>query len=132
MEEQGQADLQIDRAPGAAEHRPGMMLCGAQPQVGNDGKRGRTGEDHYETASLARDRHSILNYHDGEIAAVHAATAPAVCLGPGTCRRRAWLSSSRGGSSGKRIPECNRGGENEQRRGTDIDPGPAEIVDQRA
>ncbi len=54
MEEQGQAGLH--RAPGAAEHRPGMDRgCGAQPQVGNavDGKRGRTGENHYETVSLA-------------------------------------------------------------------------------
>ncbi len=63
MEEQGQAGFQIDRAPGAAEHRPGMDRgCGAQPQVGNavDGKRirGRTGEDHYETVSLARDRYA--------------------------------------------------------------------------
>ncbi len=74
VEEQGQAGLH--RAPGAAEHRPGMDRgCGAQPQVGNDGKRGRTGEDHYETVSLARGRYSILNCHDGEIAAVHAATA---------------------------------------------------------
>ncbi len=59
MEEQGQAGFQIDRAPGAAEHRPGMDRgCGAQPQVGNavDGK--RTGEDHYETVSLARDRYA--------------------------------------------------------------------------
>ncbi len=59
MEEQGQAGL--DRAPGAAEHRPGMDRgCGAQPQVGNavDGK--RTGEDHYETVSLAGIRSSTI------------------------------------------------------------------------
>ncbi len=60
--------------------RGSRRRCGAQPRlrVGHavDGKRGRTGKDHYETVSLARDRHSILNYHDGEIAAVHAATAP--------------------------------------------------------
>ncbi len=59
MEEQGQAGLH--RAPGAAEHRPGMDRgCGAQPQVGNavDGK--RTGEDHYETVSLAGIRSSTI------------------------------------------------------------------------
>ncbi len=59
VEEQGQAGLH--RAPGAAEHRPGMDRgCGAQPQVGNavDGK--RTGEDHYETVSLAGIRSSTV------------------------------------------------------------------------
>ncbi len=71
---------------------PGWIEDALQPwvqprlQVGNaiavDGKRGRTGEDHYETVSLIEHGTdmpvSILNCHDGEIAAVHAAleTAP--------------------------------------------------------